>query len=153
MTLAQIKEIRDTYKAVPGIVIDIYLDNDITFHQGLKEEIILWDDSKQRITSIRNNNRINQHLYPYEVVVSSYEHIQSMYVAVDLDGVKKYLKTINYDKNNQLLEYLSTLPVNSTIITVSTSDLIDWNKPNTLEEQNDYSKIHSEQISEEMKKD
>ena len=28
MTLAQIKEIRDTYKAVPGIVIDIYLDND-----------------------------------------------------------------------------------------------------------------------------
>ena len=41
MTLAQIKEIRDTYKAVPGIIIDIYLDNDITFHQGLKEEIIL----------------------------------------------------------------------------------------------------------------
>lgn len=153
MTLAQIKEIRDTYKAVPGIIIDIYLDNDITFHQGLKEEIILWDDSKQRITSIRNNNRINQHLYPYEVVVSSYEHIQSMYAAVNLDGVKKYLKTINYDKTNQLLEYLSTLPVNSTSITGSTGDLIDWNKSNTLEEQNDYSKIHSEQISEEMKKD
>ena len=76
-----------------------------------------------------------------------------MYVAVDLDGVKKYLKTINYDKTNQLLEYLSTLPVNSTSITGSTGDLIDWNKPNTLEEQNDYSKIHSEQISEEMKKD
>ena len=76
-----------------------------------------------------------------------------MYVAVDLDGVKKYLKTINYDKTNQLLEYLSTLPVNSTSITGSTGDLIDWNKSNTLEEQNDYSKIHSEQISEEMKKD
>ena len=152
MTLDQIKEIREPFKGVPGIVIDIYLDNDIVLHQGLKEEVILWDDVKERITSIRNNNRINQRLYPFEIAVSGYDHIQDMYAAVDLAGVEKYLKSIKYNKTNELLEYLSKFEVTGASITGSTGDLIDWNKLNTLEEQNDYNKVHSKQIENEIRK-
>lgn len=150
MTLDQIKTIRETFKGAPGVVIDIHLDNDIILHQGLKEEIVLWDDTKERLTDIKINNRINQRMFPFEIQVTGYEHIQNMYATTDLQGVEKYLKVTNYDKTNDLIKYLSNLTINGASITGSTGDLIDWDKRNTLEEQDEYSKVHDKQILKEM---
>ena len=150
MTTDQIKTIRETFKGVPGVVIDIHLDNDIILHQGLKEEITLWDDANERLTNIKINNRINQRMFPFEIQVTGYEHIQNMYAATDIEGVEKFLKSVKYDKTNDLIKYLSNLTITSASITGSTGDLIDWNKRNTLEEQDEYSKVHAEQIAKEM---
>ena len=135
MTLTQIKELRDTFKGKPNIVIDIYLDNDIVIQQGVKTYVVLWDDSKERLTCIRPSNRINQHEQPFEIMVTGYEHIQSMYVTGGLDDVNEYLKSINYNKTNNLLNYLSTLDINSASIAGSTGDGIDWNTRNPLDKQ------------------
>ena len=152
MTLDQIKTIRETFKDVPGVVIDIHLDNDIILHQGLKEEISLWDDKSERLTNIKINNRMNQRMFPFEIQVTGYEHIQNMYASTDLKGIKKYLNAVNYDKTDKLIEYLSKLNINEASITGSTGDLINWNTRNSLEEQDNFSKVHSKQIAEEMNK-
>ena len=126
MKLKEIKQFRDTYKGKKGVIIDIYLDNDIVLHQNQKNNVIIWNDTDETIICIRENIRNNQNTKPYEIVVSSYEHIQSMYVAVNIKEVEDYLKTINYSKKADLIKYLSQYNTVSSKITGSTGDGINW---------------------------
>ena len=129
MTTEQIKEIRDTFQGVPGVVIKIILDNSIIFHGNLKGQVLLWDDAKKRLTCIRENTtsmEAPQRLKPWEITVTSYEHIQYMIATVDIDNVEKYLDAISYSNKDKLIKYLSSQKVSKSSITGSTGDGIDW---------------------------
>lgn len=123
-----IKEIRDTFQGVPGVIIKIFLDNDVIFHQNLKGQVVIWNDSKEKITCIRENTaliEVPQHIKPWEIIVAPYECIQNISILADINDIEKYLTAISYSKKDKLIEYLSSQKVAKSSITGSTGDGFD----------------------------
>ena len=123
MTTENIKKFRDIYRGKRPITIEF--DNSKIIHDGLPGQCVIWDDTKERIICIRESV-YNQHNYPWDIMMSGYEHIQFMSVAATIDDVKTCLDGIGYSKTKDMIDYLLKQPVAKSSITGSTGDGIDW---------------------------
>lgn len=120
MTKAQIVKFRDQAKK-NNKQIFMYLDNSLTFYDGLRDsEFLIWDDANEVVTVLGpiRDNTSQTYLRaetPYEMYQFSYEHIQGIGVYMNYANLSKEVEAlksaglITADKAKEILEKMAPL--------------------------------------------
>ena len=123
MTLDNIKKIRALRVIIP---INIICDNSMTFTDGNKGTVVLWDDDSGIVTCIRSNPKANQDKVPFEITIVEYDIIQFMRVDVNKDTLSDYINTLGLSNGADVIKYLLEQDYASASICSGTGDGIAW---------------------------
>lgn len=124
MTLADIKEFRDSVRGkIPYMII---CDNQQIFIDGGQESLVLWFDDDEKLIAIRPNPTASQAGYPFEVVITEYEHIQFIKVYANAEILKDILDASNHPNKDKAYNYCINSSMARVSVTGSTGDGISW---------------------------